>query len=181
VRPWRCALLGATGLGLAAALGACSSESETVTCPRSAIMPDLQAVVRFKPGAGRADTDAAYGVRLLTVPMACHFEKKDKSLDIAGKLGISAIRTDTLTKDAQVDYFVAIVNRSDTIIGKREFTLDLKWSGDQRRIEITDELHLVIPLAAGTSGADYAILLGFQLTPEELEYNRAHLKLPGSG
>jgi hypothetical protein len=144
-------------------------------------MPDLQAVVRFKPGPGRADADVAYGVRLLAVPMTCHFEQKDKSLDIAGKLGISAIRTDTLTKDAQVDYFVAIVNRSNTIIGKRDFTLDLKWSGNKERVEVTDELHLVIPLTAATTGADYAILLGFQLTPAELEYNRAHLKLPGSG
>jgi hypothetical protein len=148
-------------------------------------MPDLQAVVRFKPGPGRADSDTAYGARLMAVPMTCHLDTKnkgkDQSIDISGKLAIKAQRTDTLTTTAEVTYFVAIVNRSNTILGKRDFTLDLKFSGDKQQIEITDELHFVIPLAAGTSGADYAILVGFQVTPQELEYNRAHLTLPGTG
>ena len=148
-------------------------------------MPDLQAVVRFKPGPGRADSDAAYGARLMAVPMTCHLETKskgkDQSIDISGKLAVKAQRPDTLTTGGEVTYFVAVVDRSNTILGKRDFVLDVKFSGDKQIVEITDELHLVIPLAAGTSGADYAILLGFQVTPQELEYNRAHLTLPGTG
>jgi len=176
--------LGVAGLGLAAALGGCSSDSEIVACPRAAIMPDLQAVLRYKPGAGRSDADLAYGVKLLAASVSCggktDKKTKAKEIEITSKLGIAAQRTDTKTKEGQVTYFAAVVNRNNTILAKRDFTVNLKFEGDRQRIEITDELNVVLPLAPGTSGGDYAILYGFQLSPEELKFNRDHLKLPGS-
>jgi hypothetical protein len=37
-----------------------------------------------------------------------------------------------------------------------------------------EEIGQVITLPAGLTGKDYRIYLGFDLTPEELEYNRAN-------
>jgi hypothetical protein len=171
----RLPMTGLVSLALALGLGACSFGGSDVACPGSRLVPDLRAVVRFKPGAGRTDNDLAYGARLLDASNSCHWLKKDKSIEIASKLGIQVVRTTGDVKEGQVVYFAAIVDRQNTILAKRDFTVNLKFSGNERRITITDDLHMVLPLMPNTTGADYAVLFGFQLTPEELEYNRAHL------
>jgi len=168
-------------LALAPLLQGCVSSGETVPCPRAAIMPDLMAVARFKPGGGKSDNDLAYGARMLAVTVTCSSSDKGKSVDVTTKLGVTAVRTDRETKDGQVTYFVAVVNRGNGIDAKREFVIDIKFVTQQSRIEITEEHHEKIPLPKGTSGADYGLIFGFQLTPEELEYNRARIKVPGSG
>ena len=183
-RRWQCAALGVVGLALAVGLGACSSGGEFVACPRAAIMPDLQAVLRYKPGAGRADSDLAYGVKLTSATVSCSGKTdkktKAKEIDVTSKLGISAERTDTKSKGGQITYFAAVVNRKNTILAKRDFVVNLKFEGDRKAVDITDELSFVVPLAPGTSGNDYAILYGFQLSPDELKFNRSHLTLPGT-
>lgn len=183
-RRWQLAALGLVGLTLAGSLGACSGDSDIVACPRAAIMPDLQAILRYKPGPGRADSDLAYGTRLNAVTVNCSgkTDKKTKAteLDVTTKLGITARRTNPSIKGGQVAYFVAVVNRNNAILAKREFVVAVKFEGSRQQVEITDELSLVVPLAPGTSGSDYAILCGFQLSPDELQFNRAHLTLPGS-
>ena len=147
-------------------------------------MPDLQAVLRYKPGAGRSDADLAYGARLLATSVSCSGKTdkktKAKEIDIAGKLSISGQRTTTITEEGQVTYFAAVVNRNNTILAKRDFVVNLKFETDRNRVEITDQLDIVLPLAPGTSGGDYAILYGFQLTPDELKFNRDHMNLPGA-
>jgi len=174
-------LLTAAGSMAALLLAGCSASTKNVPCPHVAIVPDLQAVAKFKAGAGRADSDLAYGARLLDAAVSCSQANKGKAVDVTTKLGVQATRTDTTTRAGQVAYFVAVVNRTNAIVAKRDFVVDLKFSGDQGRVEVTEEHHELIPLPKGLSGADYGIVFGFQLSPEELKYNRAHLKPPGSG
>jgi hypothetical protein len=39
---------------------------------------------------------------------------------------------------------------------------------------INDELVERIPLAATAPGSDHTLILGFQLTPEEIDFNEKH-------
>jgi hypothetical protein len=58
--------------------------------------------------------------------------------------------------------------------------IDLEWPRAQRDLTVTDELETFVPLAKDATGDDYAILFGFRLTPDELQYNREHApKSPG--
>jgi len=164
----------AGALGLALAMAACSGTGRQVACPTVAIVPELHSVARFGPGPGRQDSDVIYGAVMQKAVVSCEIDKKRGGLVVANKIGISALRGNTDVKKAQVTYFEAIINRNQQILTERDFVIDLEWPSTQARLEDTEELETLLPLSANASGADYAILFGFRLTPDELQYNRDH-------
>ena len=138
-------------------------------------------MAKFGPGPGRQDTDAVYAAKMLAVDGSCSEDKKKGGLVVASKLGVTAIRLKDDAHKGQVTYFEAVINRKQEILTERDFAIDLEWPRAQRDLTVTDELETFVPLAKDTSGDDYAILFGFRLTPDELQYNREHApKSPGS-
>jgi len=143
-------------------------------------MPELQVVAKFGPGPGRQDSDALYGARLIAADASCSLDKKKGGLTVATKLGVTALRIKEDVRKGQVTYFEAVINRKQEILTERDFVIDLEWPRAQRDLTVTDELETFVPLAKDKTGDDYAILYGFRLTPDELQYNREHApKLPG--
>ena len=167
-------------LALALAAAACSGTTAKLACPHVAIMPELQAVAKFGPGQGRQDTDALYGARLLAADASCSADKKKNGITVATKLGVKALRLNANVSKGQVTYFAAVINRNQQVLAERDFVIDLEWPRSQRDLTVTDELETFVPFAKDATGDDYAILFGFRLTPDELEYNREHApKSPG--
>ena len=71
-----------------------------------------------------------------------------------------------------VAYFVS-VSQGDTILDKKIFRLAASFPGNTDRARLTtDEIDLVLPIDDKTQGNAYSILVGFQLTPDELAFNR---------
>jgi hypothetical protein len=161
---------------LALALGACSSGSSKLACPHVGIVPELQAVAKFGPSPSRQDSDALYGARMLAANASCSPDKKKNGVTVATKLGVTAVRIKPDVSKGQVTYFQAVINRRQEILAERDFVIDLEWPRSQRELTITEELETFVPFAKDAGGDDYAILFGFRLTPDELEYNRQHAK-----
>jgi hypothetical protein len=159
-------------LALALAVGACSS-SVKVACPTSIIMPELKAVAKFGPGPGRQDSDAIYGAGLQAADSSCSEDKKKGGVAVSTKLALKAVRLKPDVRVGQLTYFVAVINRRQTILNKRDFVVDLDF-GRNQVLQITEELEEFIPLAKNATGADYGIVIGFELTPDELQYIREH-------
>jgi hypothetical protein len=75
-------------------------------------------------------------------------------------------------READVQYFVA-VTEGETILDKRIFVTRVAFPANVDRITWTSDLaNLVLPISTTKSGAAYSILIGFQLTPDELAANR---------
>jgi hypothetical protein len=165
---------------LALALGACSSSgSGKLACPHAGIVPELQAVAKFGPGPSRQDSDVLYGVRMLAASSSCSADKKKTGVTIAMKVGVTAVRIKPDVSKGQVTYFEAVINRRQEILAERDFAIELEWPRSQRELTITEELETFIPFTKDTGGDDYAILFGFRLTPDELQYNRERSKPQG--
>lgn len=162
---------------LVLALAACSG-SGAPACPHVAIMSELQAVAKFGPGPGRQDSDTVYGARMLAVDASCSADKKKNGVTVATKLGVKALRIKTDVSKGQVTYFEAVIDHSQQILTERDFVIELEWPRTQRELTVTDELETFVPFAKNANGDDYAILFGFRLTPDELQYNRDHAAKP---
>jgi len=171
------------GAAVALSLGAAAcSGAGPVPCPHAIIMPELQAVAKFRPGPGRQDSDVSYGARLLAADTSCSADKKKGGVTVATKLVVTAIRVSPEAQKGQITYFVAVIDRKQAILNKRDFAIDLDFPRNQSRLDITEQLEEFIWLSGDANGADYGIVIGFELTPEELQYNREHVpKQPGSG
>ena len=76
--------------------------------------------------------------------------------------------------DRTYRYWVAVARRDRAPIEKQYFDVDVHWQANQAVVTHTEEInHIVIPRAtADTSGENFEILVGFDLSPQEIQFNR---------
>lgn len=69
-------------------------------------------------------------------------------------------------------YWIAVTERNEAVLAKEYFDLPVNFNGDMTAAA-TGEQTVVIPRAsAETSGGNFEILVGFDVTPEMAEFNR---------
>ena len=70
-------------------------------------------------------------------------------------------------------YWIAVTDRNAAILNKEYFDLPVNFRG-QNRVTVEEEIRgIVIPRAdITTSGSNFEILVGFEVTPEMAEFNR---------
>jgi len=69
-------------------------------------------------------------------------------------------------------YWIAVTERNRAVLAKQYFDLPVDFRGTDTA-SVTEEQTIVIPRAAmTTSGDNFEILVGFELTPEMAEFNR---------
>jgi hypothetical protein len=89
------------------------------------------------------------------------------------QIQLIASRGPAATDDkAMFNYFVAVARTDKTILSRDAFDTVIELPGNQTRNETVEEIEQTIPLAEGESGANIVIVVGFEMTPDELEYNR---------
>jgi hypothetical protein len=67
-----------------------------------------------------------------------------------------------------------VTRRGRAPIEKAYFDVDVRWSRDEAVVTRTERIEeIVIPRAnSEISGENFEILVGFELTPEQLQFNR---------
>ena len=72
-------------------------------------------------------------------------------------------------------YWVAVTRRGRAPIEKQYFDINVRFRDGEQVVRRTEEIErIVIPRATpDTSGENFEILVGFDLTPEQLAFNRA--------
>jgi hypothetical protein len=69
---------------------------------------------------------------------------------------------------------VAVTDRNREVIARQNFDLPVKFPSGKDRVYMTDSVaNIVIPRGSmTTSGANFEILVGFDVTPKMAEFNR---------
>jgi len=73
------------------------------------------------------------------------------------------------------EYFVAVTRRDRAVIHREVFPISVRFGAGEDRVYTTETIDAIsIPRAdAETSGANFEILVGFELTEEQLAFNRS--------
>ncbi len=73
------------------------------------------------------------------------------------------------------EYFVAVTRRDRVVLAKQVAPITVKFGANQDVVRVTEKVEgIVIPRATPTvSGTNFEVLVGFELTPEQLAFNRA--------
>lgn len=167
-------------VGLAAALGlaACSTdERELPACPEVRMERDTAALVAFRPGGGRDLTDVMFEARVTGYTGDCAYSSDGSEVNVTMKVEFAISRGPAFQgNQGSFEYFAAIPAFYPAAEGKAVFPLDYVFPGGNiGTILVRDEeISLTIPLRAGLRGSDTPIYIGFQMSPEQLEYNRSH-------
>jgi hypothetical protein len=163
----------AAPLALTLALASCAlfkKEETARACPRLGIVADAAEMTQYRPGAGRDITDQLFTAKLADVSGSCRFDKASANVEM--KVSIIAERGAAMREPgSEVEYFVAVTGPQDEILAKENFRTRLDF-GARNRTGSGEELTQRIPLPGSADPGTYAVLVGFQLSPEELAENR---------
>jgi hypothetical protein len=161
-----------------AALSGCglfsSSPSEPAatsagTCPTAAILRPLAQTAVFAPGAARQPTGVAFYGILSDVNSTC--SRNGDAVRVTLDTVIIGERGPASGAAAGVDlqYFIAATAPDETILSKRTLPVQITVPAGTRRAGITDRVEESISLG-GRSPADIKIVLGFQQSPEIVQF-----------
>lgn len=171
----RPAFLSAAILALGLTLGACSTFKNEIPqygCPKVLILGDAGSLVRFKPGPGRDITDILFEARIANFVGGCEYTEDGVGITLRVQIAVErgAANRD---KEIALEYFTAIPAFHPRPEGKSILPVRGTFEDNRSRLVYEDEVDLTIPLAKGSDGPDTEIVLGFQLSPAELAYNRS--------
>ena len=170
-----------TLVGLVAPMAACGlftkKEPPPGPCSRAVILGDAEQMVQFRDGPGRDILDVSYSGRLTRVFADCEYEmNKDRTgvMSVRVYLAIEAERGPAnRDRIAPYRYFVTLTDAEREPVSKNVFNLTAQFPGNVTRLVLTDDtVELKVPIGAGQSGKNFTIFVGFQLSDEQLEFNR---------
>jgi hypothetical protein len=170
----RLALAAAT-LPLMTACG--SNQGFAPTCPKPVILRDGADLQRFR-GPGHDFLDTTLQGRITGLSGSC---KQDGPRAVAAtvSVGMELTRGPAASgRSTTVGYFVA-VSRGNRILDKRVYTLHAVFPENTDRLRLSgDRVDLELPVNRGQGADSYQLTVGFQLTPQELAWNRQRRTQP---
>jgi hypothetical protein len=142
-------------------------------CPYVKALYDAARYVEFKDNR-EASANVGYTGEIQGVSAGCAY-KNDEPIKLAMQVLFE------LGKGPQAEggsktyhYWVAVTDRNRDVLAKKDFELKVDFPKGQDRIYKREEIaEIVIPRAdANTSGANFEVLVGFDVTPQMAEFNR---------
>lgn len=165
---------------LAMTLSSCGSVTENLDdtpnvgpCPVAAALYDTSRVVEIN-GAERHEnvvfTGAVEGVRGYCRYVGSNPITMEVEVDFAFGKGPKAT-----VSNRSYPVYVTVTRRDKSVLAKEKFNIDVTWPAGKDIVRHTETIPgIVIPRANDTvSGSNFEVFVGFDLTPEQLAYNRS--------
>ncbi len=151
-------------------------QSRVGFCPAASVLGDAEFLTKFS-GGGRDITNVAFEAEFLGVETNCRFGREftrrfaysSVRIDIEAVLGSTAV-----PQSSRIPYFIAVVNPdTQQVILREVYELEADFSRNRRTVRLTDQIDQIkIPVIENEDALQYEFIVGFDLTPEEVEFNR---------
>ena len=141
-------------------------------CPFVKVLYDAGRYHEFKDDRESASA-VMYTGEIQGVSAGCEYRDADP-IELRVELLFSLGKGQQATSDQKTyRYWVAVTDRNRAVIAKEWFDLPVKFDGEDR-VNVRDTLEgIVIPRAAvTTSGSNFEVLIGFEVTPQMAAFNR---------
>jgi len=142
-------------------------------CPYVKALYDAARYVEFKDGK-EASANVGFTGEIQGVSAGCAY-KEDEPIKMAMEVLFEFGRGPAAGGAAKTfHYWVAVTDRNREVLARQDFEVPISFPAGQDRIYRREAINqIVIPRAeAGTSGANFEVLVGFDVTPQMAEFNR---------
>ena len=150
-------------------------------CPYVKVLYDAGRYVEFA-GGQEASAAVGYSGEIQGISAGCSYEDEEP-ISVVMELLFELGRGPTAQGSQKTyRYWVAVTKRNDAVIAKEYFDLPVTFGGaDRTQAEASQTI--VIPRAESTtSGGNFEVLIGFDVTPQMAEFNRSGSRFrPTSG
>ena len=160
-------------------LGLSGSDRVTVIpqgdCPAVSRVAELSSLYQFANPARPSAATKLSEAHITKVSSRCAKQSGNLKLDVTinfdGGVGPKGRISPGDKPSFAYPYFVAITNDKNQILSKEIFAVSFSYDSSSNLQMQSETLTQIVPLA-GADPRTYRILIGFQLSPEELAYNR---------
>ena len=142
-------------------------------CPYVKVLYDAGRVIEFKDGK-EASANVGYTGEIQGISAGCQY-KDDQPIQVEMEVLFDLGKGPQAQGSSKTyRYWVAVTKRNEAIIAKQYFDLPVSFSPGQDRVYVTEKMaQITIPRAKDTtSGANFEILVGFDVTPQMAAFNR---------
>jgi len=143
-------------------------------CPLMGVLYDTARVVKFNQPNVQRYANIEFTGEMQGVRGLCRYVDADP-ITMNMEIEMAFGRGPAATSDRQTyRYWVAVTRRGRAPIEKVYFDVDVRFPRGQQVVSVRERIdEIVIPRAnAEVSGENFEILVGFELTPEQLQFNR---------
>ena len=155
-------------------LTSCESDKKLANCPSAAVLAPASTLTAFPPNAAKDPAAALYTVGLVDAKTDCELDPEEGQTESSLELTFRAKRSAAdQAVTYKVPYFVVVV-LGTRVLSKRIFWINFGFSAGEKSTSFQDSVaSTVINLENGKKPYDYELISGFQLTHEQLEYNKS--------
>ena len=151
--------------------GCGSNKAADLTCPQIVPAPGADTIALFGPG-GHTAKDVVVGGKIYSVDAKCVREKVGVAVN--AEIAFYAERSRMDIKDATFPYFVALIDPNEHVLTEEGYQLPFQFlPGESYRRVPAEKITVHLPVKNQASGGAYTVIVGFQLTPDQLAFNRA--------
>jgi hypothetical protein len=151
-------------------------------CPKIRLLKDMDIITVYRPGSGRDITDIRFGGEIIGFKGECEYiGKRGVYSNVVVVLKVDFKITRGPAEKSQlvsIPYFIAIPEFYPSASGRSDFNFRVNFPKNKNLMRISDqEVEISIPLTVTRKGPNSKIYIGFQLTPDQLEFNRKRREL----
>lgn len=148
-----------------------STQELALACPHISIVRDLKTTTQFRSGTGRDASDVAARGEIVDYAGNCEYGKDGVTVNL--DLLLAAEKGPAMTgNQVEFKYFVAVARPGETEPAAKEvFNAPLVFPAGEARTASKEQLTPHIPLPADVNAKGWTVLIGFQLSNDELKYN----------
>lgn len=141
-------------------------------CPGVESVSELASLSEFSNTSAPSESNLVSRVKIGNMQSACSYNERsvtiDLSMDFLGTLGPHGNSSSSFS----YPFFVAVTSASGDILAKEIFAAPLTYGPGETTKTYTEKMRQIIPIENRDRGSKYKILVGLQLTPNQLAYNR---------
>lgn len=150
--------------------------AKTDGCPQVAVVEDLKTLTQFEVPAAPTPGEKISSVAMTGLDTKCIATENTIGVDISvrfdAQLGPQAADWQSQSRSFAYPYFIAVTTPSGEILSKEVFAATIRFDAGETAITQQEKTRQVIPLRADARPDQYEVLIGFQLTADELNYAR---------
>jgi len=148
-------------------------------CPQVEIVDDLSSISDFSNPRRQDKKNLISRVDLKSAESTCKLSSKTAIIDLKllfnGKLGPKGRKTASERPFFSYPFFVAVTTPSGKIMAKEIFAASITYAANEDQHTYFENLRQIVPIKSKNQASNYRVLIGFQVTPDQLGYNREHM------
>ncbi|MGH1404575.1 MAG: hypothetical protein ACRBDL_10050 [Alphaproteobacteria bacterium] len=148
-------------------------------CPEVQIVDDLSSLSDFEDPKKTSKKRLVSRVDLKSAESTCKIASKSVTVDLKlifnGALGEKGREKSSDKPFFSYPFFVAVTAPNGKIMAKEIFAASLTYGPNEQTHTYFEKLRQIIPIQNKSKAHMYKVLIGFQVTPDQLKYNRKNM------